>query len=53
MKKNESMMGPILIGSMALLGYKMMICNEEVKKNMKNMAKSALKNMYKKLDEMD
>ena len=55
MKKEESMSVALMMdmGSMALLGYKYMMCHPEVKKNMKNSLKCATKKLYQKLDEMD
>lgn len=51
--KTKSMVAMACVGSCAYLGYKYMKDHPEVKKNMKNMAKSATKKIYQKLDDMD
>lgn len=46
----------IILGAMgigAVMGCKYMMCHPEVRRNMKNMAKSATKRMYETLDDMD
>ncbi len=51
--KSMSMVAMMAMGSVVFLGCKYMMCHPEVRKNMRNMAKSATKKIYQKLDEMD
>lgn len=51
--KSIGVVAMVAIGSCAFLGYKYMEKHPEVRHNMKNMAKSATKKLYQKLDEMD
>ncbi len=56
MKEEKSSMGLVVLmamGSIAAIGCKYMMCHPELKRNMKNMMKSATKRIYKMLDEMD
>ena len=51
--KDKSMAILLAMGVGAAIGCKYMMCHPEVRRNMKNMAKSATKRMYQKLDDMD
>ena len=51
--KSTGVVAMMAMGSIAFLGMKYMMCHPEVKRNMRNMAKSATKKIYQKLDEMD
>ena len=53
MKNTKTIAVMAALGSGAYFGYKYMKCHPEVRRNMKNMAKSATKRMYEMLDEMD
>lgn len=51
--KDKSFLILMAMGVGVVMGCKYMMCHPEVRRNMKNMAKSASKRMYDTLDKMD
>ncbi len=51
MKKSTMM--AMLVGTLGVMGYMYMQKNPQMMENMRNMAKSAAKKTYDKLEEMD
>ncbi len=51
MKKGTMM--AMLLGGLGVIGYMYMQKNPEAKQNVRNMAKSAVKKAYNKLDDME